>query len=440
MQWLCFIFAAFYLHLMRLILRQAIISDPRSGLNGQKLDVFIENGFISQLANNIDVAESLVIEADDMHLSPGWIDLFAHFCDPGFEFKETLESGAAAAAAGGYTRVLVVPNTQPCLHAKSQVEYVVNKSNQLPVQVLPMGAISKNCEGKDLAEMYDMQQSGAIAFTDGWNPLQSNQVMLKALQYVKAFDGVIVQIPDDQSLTRLGLVHEGILSTQLGLPGKPAIGETLLVARDIELLRYTGSRLHITGISTAASVELVRKAKAEGLQITCSVTPYHLHFSVDDMATYDTNLKVNPPLRLKSDVQALKEGILDGTIDCIATHHRPHEYDSKICEFEYASYGMEGLESAMGVVKRAIPSLSAKKITELFCLAPARIFNLPLTEIAVGQKANFTIFQPEKAWLFTKENIQSQNTNNAFLNQTLLGKPVGIINGNYVSPSLIHKN
>ena len=413
---------------MQLLIRQAIVADPRSSFNGQKVDLLVDNGKLKISNVDTESRDARVIDIPGLHVSPGWTDVFSHFCDPGLEFKETLETGAAAAAAGGYTRVLLVPNTKPVVDAKSQVEYLVQRSKQLPVTVLPIGAISKNCEGKDLAEMYDMYASGAVAFSDGLHPMQSSQVMLKALQYVKAFDGVVIQVPDELSLTKQGLMNEGIISTQMGLPGKPAIGESLMVARDIELVRYTGSRIHFTGISTAASIELIKKAKAEGLQVTCSVTPYHLTFSDEDLQAYDTNLKVNPPLRNRADVEAIKQAVLDGTVDCISSHHQPHEYDSKVCEFEYAKYGMEGLESCYGAVKAALPTLSLNQVVSLFAINPAVIFKLPLPVIEEGLTPDLTLFLPGDDYEFTKKNIQSLSSNNAFIGRTLKGSSTGIFN------------
>ncbi|HMP93993.1 MAG TPA: dihydroorotase, partial [Phnomibacter sp.] len=228
------------LRMTEVFIQQAILTYPGHPLHNQVVDIWVNQGQIAAIANQLTPpANCPVITAEGLRVSPGFTDVFAHFNDPGHEEKETLETGALAAAAGGYCRVLALPNTQPALHNKAQIQYVVQKSRTLPVQVLPMGAISKNCEGKDLAEMYDMQQAGAVAFTDGTLPVQNSQLMLKALQYVKAFEGVVVQIPDEQSLSRHGLMHEGLVSTRLGLPGKPALAETLLLARDIELLRYT---------------------------------------------------------------------------------------------------------------------------------------------------------------------------------------------------------
>ena len=411
---------------MRILIKQATIcTAPADGLQ----DILVENGVITAIGILPDAKVDVIISEPGLQVSPGFIDGFAHFNDPGFEQKETLETGAAAAQAGGYTRVMVLPNTNPVLHSKSQVEYVVQKSKTLPVQVLPIGAISKGCAGKDLAEMYDMKASGAVAFSDGLQAIQAPQLLLKALQYVKVFDGVVIQQPIDESLGKHGLIHESITSTQMGLPGKPAMAEQLMIARDIELLRYTESRLHITGVSTAAGLTLIKKAKAEGLNLTCSVAPYHLHFTVNDLHDYDTNLKVNPPLRNAEDVAALKAGILDGTIDCIASHHQPQEYDAKTCEFEYAQYGMSGLESCYAAVQTALPELTGTDICRLFAANAAAIFGLPAPKIAENNAAELTLFLPNKTWTFEQTDIKGRNANNAFVGKTFTGSIFGVING-----------
>ena len=418
---------------MRILIRQAQIAGHPPGAT----DLLVEAGIITHIGPLPHATADMVIDEPGVHVSPGFVDPFAHFNDPGHEYKETLETGAAAAAAGGYTRVMVLPNTQPALHSKAQIEYVVQKNPRLPVQVLPLGAISKNCEGKELAEMYDMTTSGAVAFTDGIKPVQSSQLLLKALQYVKAFDGVVIQQPIDDNLSKHGLVHEGVVSTQMGLPGKPEMAELMAIARDIELLRYTGSRLHITGVSTAAGLQLIRQAKAEGLQLTCSVAPYHLHFTVDDLHDYDTNLKVSPPLRIAADVAALKAGIVDGTIDCIASHHQPHEYDAKVCEFEYAHYGMSGLETCYAAVLTALPELDGERISKIFSANVVRIFNLSAPSVAVGQPAELTLHLPASPWLVQPSHLKSLNQNNAFVGKTLSGIIVGtIINDTFTNRSI----
>ena len=235
---------------MKILIKQATIVDPSSPFNGQSADIFIEDGMIVKVGNSVSEKADKEISIPGLHVSPGWVDVFANFADPGYEFKETLETGAAAAAAGGYTDVMVIPNTNPVIHNKAGVEYIIQKSKSLPVNVHPIGAITKNTEGKELAEMYDMKNSGAVAFGDGINCVQSAGLLVKALQYVKAFDGILIQMPDDKSINPHGLMNEGIISTQLGLPGKPAMAEELIVARDIKLARYAESKLHFTGVIT----------------------------------------------------------------------------------------------------------------------------------------------------------------------------------------------
>ena len=379
---------------MNILIQQAHITDPHSSHNGSIKDIFIGNGIIKKIQDKIDEQADKIINVPNLHVSSGWVDIFSNFCDPGYEFKETLESGANAAASGGFTDVFVLPNTKPAVDTKSQVEYIRQKSRLLPVNVLPIGAITKNTDGKDLAEMYDMKNSGAAAFSDGTHPVQSAGLLLKALQYIKAFDGVIIQIPDDKSIGGSGLMNEGIISTQLGLPGKPMMSEELIIARDIKLARYTDSKIHFTGVTSPKSLEYIKRAKDSGLHVTCSVTPYHLFFSDDELISYDTNLKVYPPLRTKADVSALKKAVMDGTVDCIATHHLPHEYDSKILEFEYAKFGMIGLETCYAVINTILPELSAERITELLSTNARKIFGLEKASLNEGESCCITLFDP----------------------------------------------
>jgi dihydroorotase len=410
---------------MEIILRQVKIIDPSSPFHQQTTDILIENGIIKEVGQ-LNVSTAQQINIDGLHVSLGWLDVFSNFCDPGFEYKETLDTGASAAAAGGYTDVMVLPNTSPVVHNKGSVEYIVQRSKGFAVNVHPIAAITKNTEGKELAEMYDMHQSGAVAFSDGTNPIQSSGLLVKALQYLKAIDKVVIQLPDDKSISPSGLINEGIVSTQLGLPGKPAIAEEVIIARDIELLRYTNSKIHFTGISTAKSVELIRQAKQEGLLVTCSVTPYHLCFTDEDLTDYDTNLKVNPPLRSKEDQQALKQALLDGTVDCIATHHLPQDIDHKIVEFEYAHFGMVGLETGFAVIRTCFPELGLEKIIELLATKPRSVFDLQKDSINKNSAACLTLFLPDVKW--TVNDLHSKSKNSPFIGKQLTGKPVGIIN------------
>ncbi len=414
---------------MKLLIKNARVTDPASPHNGQTADIFIENGTITRIGNNLTVSADKTIDIPGLYASPGWVDVFANFADPGYEYKETLETGAAAAAAGGFTDVMVIPNTKPVLQNKAAVEYVTHKSQQLPVSIHPIGAITKNTEGKELAEMYDMKTSGAVAFSDGLDCVQSAGLLVKALQYVKAFDGIIIQLPDDKSINPHGLINEGIVSTQLGLPGKPAMAEELVVERDIKLARYAESKLHFTGVSTGKSLEYIKNGKEEGTGISCSVTPYHLFFCDGDMANYDTNLKVNPPLRHKEDREALRKAVAAGDVDCIATHHLPHEFDSKVMEFEYAKFGMIGLETAYAALCTALPDVAQEQWVQLLAINPRNIFSLPPVAIKEGAKAVLTLFEPGRNWTFTEEHIQSKSKNTPFAGTAFTGKVTGIING-----------
>ena len=412
---------------MKLLIKQACITDPLSSHHGTIQDILIEDGTIREIAPSISEKADQVIDHPGLQISPGWVDIFSNFADPGYEFKETLETGSAAAAAGGFTDVFLIPDTKPVTDGKSQVEVIRHRNSVLPVTIHAIGAITKNLEGRHLAEMYDMQNSGAVAFSDGLHPVQSSGVLVKALQYIKAFDGVIIQIPDDTSISPNGLIHEGIISTQLGLPGKPMMSEELIIARDIKLARYTDSRIHFTGITSPKSIEYIRRGKDSGIQITCSVTPYHLFFSDEALVDYDTNLKVYPPLRSKIISEQLKQAVMDGTIDCIASHHLPHEYDSKILEFENAKFGMTGLETSYAVVQTLLPDLSAERIYALFGGNARRIFNLESCVIEKGSPCNLTLFDMEFDWTYDLAKTVSKSRNSPFHGTPFKGKAIGII-------------
>jgi dihydroorotase len=413
---------------MNILIQQAFITDPQSPHHGTVKDILIENGLIKDIGDSISTETDHVIREKGIHISPGWVDVFSDFCDPGYEFKETLESGARAAASGGYTDVFVIPNTRPVVDSKSQVEYIRQKSRSLPVNVLPIGSVTKNADGLELAEMYDMHKSGAVAFGDGIHPVQSAGLLLKALQYIKAFQGVIIQIPDDKTVGANGLINEGIISTRLGLPGKPVMAEELIIARDIKLARYAESKIHFTGVTSPKSLEYIKRAKDQGLEVSCSVTPYHLFFSDEDLINYETNLKVYPPLRTLAMVKSLKEALLDGTIDCIASHHFPHEYDSKVLEFEHAKFGMIGLETTYSVIRTLLPELKEEKLMALLSANPRTLFGLPHPRIQTGQPAVITLFNPSADWTLKETDIRSKSRNTPFIGKDLKGKVFGIIN------------
>jgi dihydroorotase len=419
---------------MKLLIKKARIVDPGNTHNGQTLDLLIQDGRIVQLAPSINQSADQVLELENLHVSAGWVDVFSHFGEPGYEQKETIASGMQAALAGGYTDVLLIPNTKPVTQDKAGVEYLIQRCQNGPVNVHPIGAITKGSDGKELAELYDMHHSGAKAFSDGTRSVQSAGLLLKALQYVKAIQATIIQLPDDHSIQPHGLMHEGIPSTQMGLPGRPDISESIQVNRDIALNQYTESNLHLTGISSQSSLNWIRQGKQSQPGLSCSTTPYHLLYSDADLAGYNTLLKVNPPIRTEADREALKLAVIDGTIDCIATHHLPHEQDRKVCEFEQAASGMIGLETAFGAIRTALPDLAIEQIVQLLSNNPRRIFGLPTIKIEEGQPATLTLFNPTVEWTVDESAIRSLSHNTPLLGKTLTGRAYGITQeGQYFS-------
>ncbi len=416
---------------MQVHIRKARVIDSQSVHHEKIVDLLIEDGVIKNIAATISTKAKSIIEAKGLCVSPGWVDVFADYCEPGFEHKETIESGLACAAAGGFTDVLLAPNTHPALSNKSAIQYVSAKAKNHAVDLHPIGAATQNTEGKGLAEMLDMREYGAIAFSDGWKPVQNAGLMLKALEYVKAFHGTIIQLPVDATLAEGGLMNEGIISTGLGMAGIPTLAETIMIHRDIELLRYTGSRLHITGVSTAEGVAMIRKAKAEGLAVTCSVTPYHLALTDLFLTGYDSTFKVSPPLRGEEDRQALITGLKEGTIDCIASHHRPQDWDAKSREFEYAADGMAVQEIAFNILWNSLNGmLSLERLVEAMSVIPRDIFGMNINEIKKGSKACLTLFTATGHHTLTLNKIVSASHNDPFIGQKLDGKVLGIINNN----------
>ena len=411
---------------MNVLLQQVTIIAASSAYHKQVKDILIVDGVIKKITNTISPENYEIIKGNDLHVSIGWMDIFADFAEPGNEHRETLESGANAAAAGGFTDVMLIPNTNPVVDSKAQVEFLIERAKQLPIHIFPIGAVTKNAEGYTLSEMYDMRASGAVAFSDGKKPIQQSGVLLKAMQYVAAKNATVIQVADDKSISEGGLMNEGIESTKLGLPGKPAIAEELMIARDIELLGYTNSKLHITGVSTKKGIELIVAAKKNGLQISCSVTPYHLFFCDEDLGDYDTDLKVNPPLRTRADMHGLQAALQAGEIDCIASHHSPQSWDEKTCEFEYAKNGMITLQTLYGTINSITNNTEAlvKMLTE----NNRNIFDIAKPSIEEGSRACFTIFEPNTEFIFEENMIVSKSKNSVFVGKKMKGKVVGIIN------------
>jgi dihydroorotase len=401
---------------MRVLIKQAKIIQAASPLHNQVMDILMEDNTIVSIAKQIDEAGAeKIISEKELIFSPGWVDLMADYAEPGYEYKEGIKNGLAVAAKGGFTDVVIVPNTQPSISNKAAVQFALQQAQGAPAKLHVLGSISNNIEGKDLAEMLDMHEQGAVGFTDGWKPLQNAALMLKALEYVKAFKGILVQIPTDSTIASNGLMHEGVQSTQLGMAGIPTIAETILLQRDIDLLRYTQSRLHISGVSCAASIAIIKQAKAAGLAITCDTTPYHLLFTDNALTSYNSLYKVMPPLRSEEDRQALIAALKDGTIDCIASHHRPQDWDAKQKEFEYASYGMAVQEYSFAALYAEFEKeLSIERWMDLFANNARCIFNLPYQIIQEGASGNFSVVSLQHPNKLQIENGQSKSNNMPF--------------------------
>ncbi|HOZ84304.1 MAG TPA: dihydroorotase [Niabella sp.] len=415
---------------MNILIKQAKVVDPTSPYNGQISDIHLSNNRIVSIGKKLSVNNAKEINIKGLHVSPGWFDLFSDFADPGYEYRENLYTGVKAAIRGGYTDVCLIPNTRPVIDQKSFVEYLKNKAAGLAVNLHPMGAITKAVEGKELAEMYDMKQSGAIAFSDGVHPIQSAGLLVKALQYVKSFNGVLIQIPDNMSINPNGVMNEGITSTRMGLPGRPTIAEELAVVECINLTAYADSKIHLTGVSTDASLKQIKAARQKKINITSSVTPYHLVLCDENISTYDANLKVNPPLRGKKDQTALRKAVSEGLVDCIASHHIPQDKDNKVVEFEYAKNGMIGLETTYSIVNTAMPEVSQERWIELLAINPRKVMGLDVPTIAEGSLASLTLFSPDESWTLHENEIASLSHNSPFIGKTFKGKALGIINNN----------
>lgn len=417
---------------MNLFIRSARIIDPASKHHLQTKDLVIEKGVITAIGSKLKNTEGYrEIASQNLCVSPGWTDLFSYFADPGYEHKEDIFSGISAAASGGFTTVCVMPNTKPALHSKSEIEYVINKAKSGIVDVKPIGAVSRHCEGSDITEIYDMHRSGAIAFSDGIQSSLSAGLMLRSLLYVKPFGGLVISHPDERSIRNGGLVNEGAASVLMGVPGIPAISEELMVMRDLYLAEYTGSRVHFAYVSSPGSLEHIRKAKAKGIKVTCSVSPYNLLLEEGEAADFDTNCKTLPPLKTKKEIKALFKGLADGTIDTLASLHIPQDIESKDVEFDLAEFGMTGLETAYAVFNTASANkLSDTEIVNKLAFGPAKILNKTCEPTDKGAKANLTFFDNSVEWTYAEKTIRSKSKNSPFIGKKLTGKVIGVVNNN----------
>ncbi len=422
---------------MKSLIKNVRVIDPALSLD-EVADILIDGQTIAQVGKNIECADAEIFDRDGCIAVPGLVDIHVHLRDPGQEYKETIETGTAAAAHGGFTGICSMPNTNPTTDNATTIDYVLDKAAQAGhCRVYPSGACTKGLKGESLSEMGDMVLHGAVAFTDDGRGVQNSGVMRRVMDYAKMFNKVVMSHCQDEDLVGPGQVNEGVVSTRLGLAGWPATGEELQIQRDIALSELTGCPIHIQHITSARGVKLVREGKARGIQVTCEVTPHHLVLNEDDITTtYNTNLKMNPPLRSKADNAALIEGIKDGTIDCIVTDHAPHADHEKAREFELAPFGMTGLETSLGVILTYLvdPGLiTYNELVELMAIKPREILRLDQVTLKQGSVANITIFDPEVTWTVQSDDMYSKSHNSGFLGYTLKGRATDVFVGGTVT-------
>jgi len=412
---------------MSILILEAKILDPQSPFHRKKANILIKDGLISYIGDNKPKANKTIDEKGCI-LTPGWMDLQASFCDPGYEHKEDLNTGRNVAMAGGFTDVAVLPNTSPVIQTKNDIEYIKRDNAHTLVQLWPIAAISKNIEGEEFTEILDLEAAGAVAFSDGLKPLWNTDLLRKSMQYVQKFDGLIIDRAQDRWLSQFAVMNEGVNSALLGMKGIPALAEEVSVARDIQILEYAGGKLHLSNLSTSRAVALVRKAKKKGLQITCDVAIHQLIYTDDAVLEFDAVYKVNPPFRTNKDIKALIKGINDGTIDAIVTAHQPQDEENKKLEFDYAANGMNNMQVVLhflNMLKKDIPlEVLISKLTS----GPRSIFGFENPQIAKGAKANLTLINPTKKWLFNSKTNESKSVNSPLFDQELTGKVVAVFN------------
>jgi dihydroorotase len=412
---------------MSILISEAKILDPQSPYNGKKVNVLIKDGVISSIGTTRSKADKTIM-AKGAILSPGWMDLQANFNDPGHEYKEDLVSGRNVAMAGGFTDVAVLPNTKPVIQTKNDINYIKKGNSSSLVQLWPIAAISKNIEGEDFTEILDLEAAGAIAFSDGVKPLWNTDLLRKSMQYVQKFDGLIIDRPQEKWLSQFGVMNEGVNSALVGMKGIPALAEEIAVARDIKILEYTGGKIHLSNISTAKAVVLIRKAKKKGLNITCDVAIHQLIYTDDNILDFESNFKVDPPLRTKKDIKALIKGLNDGTIDAIVSAHQPQDEESKKLEFDHAEDGMNNMQVMLPMLNMIAKDVPLKLLIEKLTCGPRTILGMDKASIDKGSMANITLFNPRQKWIYDEATNQSKVVNSPLFGQELTGKVIAVFN------------
>jgi dihydroorotase len=420
--------------LAALLIKNGRVIDPASG-HDAIADVWIDDGVIRGVGENLSATDAEIFDASGLIVSPGFIDMHVHLREPGFEYAETIETGARAAAAGGFTSICPMPNTSPINDSAAVTGYIVQRARNAAVNVFPIGAITKGSAGEELASIGSMKSAGAVAISDDGRPVMNARVMRRAMEFARSFGIPVINHCEDLHLSAGGDMHEGLESVRLGLRGIPSCSEDVMVARDIVLAEVTGARYHVAHISSRHSVAMVAGAKARGLAVTAEATPHHFALADTDMSPYDSNYKMKPPLRSRCDVGAVTEGVVSGTIDAIATDHAPHAGSEKMQEFERCPFGIIGLETAIGVTLEYLVhpgKITVAQMVEKFTTGPARVVGLKRGTLAVGAAADVTIFSTNHKWTYDVNKSASKSRNSPFDGRTFKGGPIATIVGGRV--------
>jgi dihydroorotase len=423
------------------LIKGGTVIDPSQGINNIR-DILIRDGKIAAIGKNLDADGAEIFDASGKIVMPGLIDMHTHLREPGFEEAETIMSGCEAAAWGGFTAVCAMPNTNPPTDDAGRVRYILERAREARARVYPVGAITRGRLGEEIVEMSEMASAGAVGFSDDGVGVKDSAVMLNALRYAQMVEKPIIAHEEDLYLDSGGQMNESALSAELGLKGMPRVAEEVMIGRDLAIAEYTGTGIHVTHISTRGAVNIIRESKARGIQVTCDVTPHHLSLTEDLVATFDTRYKMNPPLRTDDDVEAIRGGLCDGTIDAIATDHAPHSLEYKEREFIYAPFGVTGLETALGVIHSELVRkniLTWEDVVEKMSCAPSRILGAEGGTLAVGCTGDVTVYDPEAPWTVVPARMKSRSANTAFFDRELPGRAVATVVGGVVQRNEIEK-
>tara|TARA_R110002050_G_scaffold80768_1_gene172726 strand:- start:35221 stop:36462 length:1242 start_codon:yes stop_codon:yes gene_type:complete len=412
---------------MSILIKKATIVDTTSKYHLKKMDILIDKGQIVSIQKNISSTSKKVIKGTSLHVSSGWMDMHAEFNDPGFEYKEDLKSGANAAKNGGFTTVVVSANNYPVTDSKSQINYVQSVQN-LPVEIKSLATLSEGLKGQNFSELYDLHLAGAVGFSDGHAPIENPDLLKRSLLYCNSFNGKVIVYPSDKRISHGGMMHEGKMSTSLGLKSDPSLSEEIMVARDLSVAEYCDAPIHFMTISTAGAVAQIKRAKKRGVRVTCDVAIANLIWNDTALAEFDSNFKTTPPLRSESDRKALINGVKDGTIDCIVTNHSPQNIELKKCEFDLAEFGQSSIETAFSLYNTHLShQIDVETWVKSVSVNPRAIFGSIVNSINENEKANLTVFDTSSEWIVKASDLESKSKNSPVIGQTLNGRVISVI-------------